>query len=206
MFAILKTGGKQYKVTSGDVVKVEKLAANQGETVQFNDILMVSGEKTIIGSPLVAGAAVQAEVLDQIRDSKVINFVKRRRKHSSKRTKGHRQYLTLVKVTNILEKGGDKSGIAAAVNGSGFNPTSNVKIASPKKKVEVPAKAKKESLTKKPSSKTKEAVELVTDNKVSKKPKAVKKTASKVKKTSEDKTKASEKKSSKASVKSKQDK
>ena len=123
MFAILKTGGKQYKVTSGDVVKVEKLAANQGQIVQFNDILMISGKETKIGSPLVKGAAVQAEVLDQIRGAKVINFVKRRRKHSSKRTKGHRQYLTLVKVTNIIETGGDKSGVAAAINGSGFKPT-----------------------------------------------------------------------------------
>ena len=76
MFAILKTGGKQYKVTSGDVVKVEKLAANQGQTVQFNEIMMISGKETVIGSPLVEGAAVQAEVLDQIRGAKVINFVK----------------------------------------------------------------------------------------------------------------------------------
>ena len=63
MFAILKTGGKQYKVTSGDVVKVEKLAANQGQTVQFNEIMMISGKETVIGSPLVEGAAVQACLL-----------------------------------------------------------------------------------------------------------------------------------------------
>ena len=90
MFAVLKTGGKQYKVTSGDVIKVEKLAAKEGETVQFNDILVIQGKKLSVGSPLILDAAVQAEVVAQIRGEKVINFVKRRRKHSSQRTKGHR--------------------------------------------------------------------------------------------------------------------
>jgi hypothetical protein len=66
MFAVLKTGGKQYKVQTGDVLRVEKLAATAGETIQFNDILMVGGETLTVGSPLVAGAAVQAEVIDQI--------------------------------------------------------------------------------------------------------------------------------------------
>ncbi|WP_420863660.1 50S ribosomal protein L21 [Algirhabdus cladophorae] len=112
MFAVLKTGGKQYKVSSGDVLRVEKLAADAGETVQFNEILMVG---STVGSPTVEGAGVQAEVIDQIKGVKTINFVKRRRKHSSKRTKGHRQQLTLLRVTDILEKGADKSGVKAAV-------------------------------------------------------------------------------------------
>lgn len=112
MFAVLKTGGKQYKVQSGDVLRVEKLAADAGETVQFNDILMVGGT---VGTPNVADAGVQAEVLDQIKGPKTINFVKRRRKHSSKRTKGHRQQLTVLRVTDILEKGADSSGVKAAV-------------------------------------------------------------------------------------------
>ncbi len=115
MFAVMKTGGKQYKVQSGDVLRVEKLAADAGEKVQFNDILMLGGETPVIGTPFVAGAAVQAEVVDQIKGDKVIHFVKRRRKHGSKRTKGHRQQLTLLRVTEILEKGGDKSGVKAAV-------------------------------------------------------------------------------------------
>ena len=123
MFAVLKTGGKQYKVTSGDVIKVEKLAANEGETVQFNDILMIQGKKISVGSPLIIDAAVQAEVVAQIRGEKVINFVKRRRKHSSQRTKGHRQYLTVLRVTNILESGAAKSGIASAQHGAGFVTT-----------------------------------------------------------------------------------
>lgn len=117
MFAVLKTGGKQYRVESGDVLRVEKVAAEAGETVQFNDILMVGNN---VGAPLVADAGVQAEVIDQIKGEKTINFVKRRRKHSSKRTKGHRQQLTLVRITDILEKGAGKSGVKAALNGSGF--------------------------------------------------------------------------------------
>lgn len=115
MFAVLKTGGKQYKVQSGDMLRVEKLAADAGEKVQFNDILMLGGDTTVVGAPLVDGAAVQAEVIDQVKGDKVIHFVKRRRKHSSKRTKGHRQKLTLVRVTDILETGADKSGVKAAV-------------------------------------------------------------------------------------------
>ncbi|NRP42137.1 MULTISPECIES: 50S ribosomal protein L21 [Aliiroseovarius] len=112
MFAVLKTGGKQYKVQAGDILRVEKLAAEAGETVQFNEILMVGAT---VGTPVVAGAGVQAEVIDQIKGEKVIHFVKRRRKHSSKRTKGHRQQLTLVKITEVLENGADKSGVKAAI-------------------------------------------------------------------------------------------
>ena len=114
MFAVMKTGGKQYKVQAGDVLRVEKLAADAGETVQFNDILMLGGDSVTVGAPLVAGAAVQAEVVDQIKGDKVIHFVKRRRKHSSQRTKGHRQKLTLVRVTEILASGAEKSGVKAA--------------------------------------------------------------------------------------------
>src|SRR6056297_3134607 len=118
MFAVIKTGGKQYKVQSGDMLRVEKLAADAGEKVQFNEILMLGGDKPVVGAPLIQGAAVQAEVVDQIKGDKVINFVKRRRKHGSKRTRGHRQQLTLLRVTEILEKGADKSGVKAAVGAS----------------------------------------------------------------------------------------
>ena len=111
MFAVLKTGGKQYKVQAGDVLRVEKLNAAAGDKVQFNDILMVGAT---LGAPLVAGACVQAEVIDQIKADKVITFVKRRRKHSSQRTRGHRQQLTLVRITDVMENGADKSGVMAA--------------------------------------------------------------------------------------------
>ena len=111
MFAVLKTGGKQYKVQAGDVLRVEKLDAAAGDKIQFNDILVLG---TTVGAPLVAGAAVQAEVIDQIKGEKTISYHKRRRKHSSQRTRGHRQHLTLVRITEVLEKGADKSGVKAA--------------------------------------------------------------------------------------------
>ncbi|MEM9843812.1 MAG: 50S ribosomal protein L21 [Pseudomonadota bacterium] len=137
MFAVLKTGGKQYKVQSGDTLRVEKLAAEAGEKVQFNDILMVGGDAPTIGAPFVDGAAVQAEVLEQIKGDKVIHFVRRRRKHSSKRTKGHRQQLTLLRVTDILDSGAGKTGVKAAV-GAGSVPATAAEAAPAKAK---PAKA-----------------------------------------------------------------
>ena len=114
MFAVLKTGGKQYKVQAGDVLRVEKLAAVAGDKVQFNEILMVGGDTVTVGAPTVAGAGVVAEVIDQIKGEKTIHYVKRRRKHSSQRTKGHRQHLTLVRVTDVLASGADATGVAAA--------------------------------------------------------------------------------------------
>ena len=135
MFAVLKTGGKQYKVASGDVLRVEKLAAAAGEKVQFNEILMVG---STVGAPLVDGAGVQAEVIDQIKGEKLISFVKRRRKHSSKRTKGHRQQLTLVRITDILEKGADKSGVKAAI---GAGSVSGAAVAAAAPKAAAPKKA-----------------------------------------------------------------
>ncbi len=112
MFAVLKTGGKQYRVQQGDVLRVEKIAADAGEKIQFNDVLMVGSS---IGTPLVEDAGVQAEVIEQIKGEKVIHFVKRRRKHGSKRTKGHRQQLTLLRITDILESGAGKSDVKAAI-------------------------------------------------------------------------------------------
>ncbi|WP_195820306.1 50S ribosomal protein L21 [Roseobacter sp. MH60115] len=141
MFAVLKTGGKQYKVQAGDTLRVEKLAADAGETVQFNDILMLGGDKTVVGAPFVKDAGVQAEVVDQVKGEKVINFVKRRRKHSSKRTKGHRQKLTLIKVTDILASGADKSGVKAAM-GAGSVSAKAVEAAAPKKAAPKKAEAK----------------------------------------------------------------
>ena len=115
MFAVLKTGGKQYKVQAGDILRVEKLAAIAGDKIQFNEILMVGGDAPVIGAPMVAGAAVQAEVIEQIKGEKVIHFVKRRRKHSSQRTKGHRQHLTLLRVTEVLASGAEATGVMEAV-------------------------------------------------------------------------------------------
>ncbi len=101
MYAVLKTGGKQYRVAEGDVLKTEKLAGDVGDTVEFDNILVVGGDDTQIGVPTVPGAVVKAEILEQARDKKVINFVHRRRKASSKRKKGHRQYVTFVRIKEI---------------------------------------------------------------------------------------------------------
>jgi large subunit ribosomal protein L21 len=150
MFAVLKTGGKQYRVQSGDVLRVEKLDAQAGDEIQFNEILMVGDS---IGAPLVEGAGVKATVIDQIKGPKTINFVKRRRKHGSQRKKGHRQQLTLVRIGDIMESGADKSGIRAALTGRGIAfATGAVALAAAgaaaayaasAKKAEKPAKAAK---------------------------------------------------------------
>jgi len=155
MFAVMKTGGKQYKVQNGDVLRVEKLAADAGEKIQFNEVLMVG---STIGTPIVSGAAVQAEVIDQIKGEKLIHFVKRRRKHGSQRTKGHRQQLTLLRVTDILEKGGDKSGVKAAigagsVSGVALEAAKPAKKAAPKKAAPEKAAPAKAAEPKKPAAK-----------------------------------------------------
>ena len=113
MFAVLKTGGKQYRVAANQILTVEKLAAEAGETVEFSEILMLGGDDLKVGAPFVAGATVKAEVLEQLRGEKVISFKKRRRKHSSQRKRGHRQYLTRVRITDILA-GGEKKAKAKA--------------------------------------------------------------------------------------------
>lgn len=153
MFAVLKTGGKQYRVAAGDVLRVEKLACEAGEKIQFNEVLMLGGETVTIGAPTVDGAAVQADVIDQIKGEKLIHFVKRRRKHSSKRTKGHRQKLTLIRVTDILASGAGDTGVKAAI---GSGSVSAVAVAA----ATTPAKA----AAKKPAAKKAAAPTQVADN------------------------------------------
>ena len=142
MYAVLKTGGKQYKVQAGDILRLEKLACVAGDKIQFNEILMVGGETVTIGAPFVAGAAVQAEVIEQIKGEKVIHYVKRRRKHSSQRTKGHRQHLTLVRVTDVLAAGAAKTGVADAVGTQIARRTAHNTAAAPAA-VEASAKPKR---------------------------------------------------------------
>lgn len=105
MFAVIKTGGKQYKVAADDLLRVEKLDAEAGSTVTFDEVLMVGSETdTTVGAPTVEGASVVAEVVDQGRSRKIIVFKKRRRQNSRRRN-GHRQAFTTVKVTDILTGG-----------------------------------------------------------------------------------------------------
>lgn len=101
MFAVIKTGGKQYKVAADDVLEIEKLEVEAGSTITFEEVLMVGGEAGVtVGTPVVNGATVTAEVVEQTRGPKVISFKKRRRQNS-KRKRGHRQLLTVVKITGI---------------------------------------------------------------------------------------------------------
>jgi large subunit ribosomal protein L21 len=112
MFAVIKTGGKQYRVAADDLLQVEKIKGEPGEIVQFGEVLVVGGDSATIGSPTVEGASVAAEVVEQGRGPKVIAFKKRRRKNS-RRKRGHRQEFTLVRITEILT-GGAKPSKAAA--------------------------------------------------------------------------------------------
>jgi large subunit ribosomal protein L21 len=102
MYAVIKTGGKQYRVAQNDVLTIEKIDGEAGSKVEFADVLMVGGDAGVkLGKPLVAGAKVAGEIVEQGRGPKVIAFKKRRRKNSRRR-RGHRQDLTIVKITGII--------------------------------------------------------------------------------------------------------
>ena len=108
MYAVVKTGGKQYRVQKEDVVLVEKLNANDGDQLVLSDVLMVGdGKKVTLGTPLINDAAVMAQVLRQTRGPKITMIYKRRRKNS-RRKQGHKQDLTLLKIIDIAETGGSK--------------------------------------------------------------------------------------------------
>ena len=101
MYAVIKTGGKQYRVAQNDLLTIERLAGEPGASIEFADVLMVgNGEQVKVGAPFVSGAKVTAELVDQARGPKVIAFKKRRRKNS-RRKQGHRQHLSLVRITGI---------------------------------------------------------------------------------------------------------
>jgi large subunit ribosomal protein L21 len=103
MYAVIRTGGKQYKVEEGDILRVEKIEAEKGDKVTFDDVLLIGGDDYAIGSPTVKGAQVSASVVRQFRDKKIIVFKMKRRKRYRK-TQGHRQYLTEVRITQISKE------------------------------------------------------------------------------------------------------
>jgi large subunit ribosomal protein L21 len=108
MYAILKCGGKQLKVQKGDKVSIERVMSEVGDTITLDQIMLIAdGDNVTVGTPLVSGATVSAKVTEQIRDKKVIIFKKRRRQNY-RRKKGHRQYLTVIEITDIAAKGGAK--------------------------------------------------------------------------------------------------
>ena len=140
MFAVIKTGGKQYKVAKDDVIVVEKLDGEAGAAVAFSHVLMVGeGAETKAGTPFVEGATVAAEVVEQTRGDKILIFKKKRRKNH-RRLNGHRQDLTVVKITDILT--------------DGKKPAAKAKTAAPKKaepKTEEPAAVPQQSETEAPA-------------------------------------------------------
>ena len=114
-FAIIETGGKQYKVSASKILEIEKLNAKVGETIKFKNVLLLNDDKTTeIGSPSVSGATVEAKLLDNVKDRTVLIFHKRRRKHSRKKN-GHRQRLSKIQITKILSKDGKVIDEAKAV-------------------------------------------------------------------------------------------
>ncbi|WP_316357154.1 50S ribosomal protein L21 [Devosia sp.] len=125
-FAVIKTGGKQYKVAANDVLKIEKLDAEAGTIVTFDQVLMVDGE---VGAPLVEGALVAAELLET-RKQKTVIILKKNRRHNYRRRNGHRQLLSTVRITEILTGGAKPTIKAAGV----AKPTETVSEAAPAKK------------------------------------------------------------------------
>jgi len=104
MFAVIKTGGKQYRVAAEDVITIERIAGEPGDIVGVGEVLMLGGDSIVVGTPLVSGATVAGEVVRQSRGSKVIAFKKRRRQNS-RRKRGHRQEFTVIRITEILTDG-----------------------------------------------------------------------------------------------------
>ena len=117
MFAVIRTGGKQYRVAADEMIRIDKIAGAPGDLVEFGEVLVVGGETPTLGTPTVAGALVAGEVIEQGRGAKVIAFKKRRRKNS-RRKRGHRQEFTLVRITEILTEGKRPSPIERKAKGA----------------------------------------------------------------------------------------
>ena len=182
MYAVVKTGGKQYRVQKEDVVLVEKLNANDGDQLVLSDVLMVGdGKKVTLGTPLINDAAVMAQVIRQTRGPKITMIYKRRRKNS-RRKQGHKQDLTLLKIIDIAETGGSKLSPKKAT----AKITEKKTKVEAKPKTETPPKVAEEKVKKevKPKSNTKKTTETKTKS-ASTKPetKAKTKTTTKTKKT-----------------------
>ncbi|MBN9602879.1 MAG: 50S ribosomal protein L21 [Afipia felis] len=136
MFAVIKTGGRQFRVVPNDVLEIGKIAGDVGSIVQLGEVLVVGGDTPVLGSPLVAGASVAAEVLDHKRGPKVIAFKKRRRKNS-KRKRGYRDEITVIRVTEILTDGKAPS--------IGPRPKKEKKVEAAPAEGDAPAKAAKKA-------------------------------------------------------------
>jgi len=135
-FAIIETGGKQYKVFASKILEIEKLKAKVGETVKFKNVLLLNDDKTTeIGNPSISGATVEAKLLDNVKDRTVLIFHKRRRKHSRKKN-GHRQRHSKIQITKILSKDGkiiDEAKTVLTKKTSPKEPTAKKESSSKKK-------------------------------------------------------------------------
>ena len=150
MLAVFKTGGKQYSVEAGQILKVEKLEGKKGENISFKDVLAVSDtSKHTIGTPIIEGAVVEAKIIDQIRANKIIVFKKRRRQNY-RSTQGHRQYLTVLKIESITLNG---KKIASKKEVGNKELTKKEKKEPTKKTVAKKATTKKTTVTKKTTKK-----------------------------------------------------
>jgi large subunit ribosomal protein L21 len=149
MFAVIKTGGKQYRVAAEDVIRIDRVNGQPGEIVEFGEVLVVGGDNVQLGAPTVSGATVAAEVLEQGRGAKVIAFKKRRRKNS-RRKRGHRQEFTLIRITEILTDGKKPSKVAKAKPERKPKPAERTEADTDKTKAKPKAKAK--AAEKKPKS------------------------------------------------------
>ena len=157
MYAVIKTGGKQYKVSAGDVLAVEKLVAEAGSNVTFSDVLLIGDDKgQTVGTPMVEGASVTAEVLEQGRGDKIVVFKKKRRKNYRRRA-GHRQFLTTLRITDVAPKGAEKATAKAAAKpdtkGADKAASPGDDAATAKAPVKKAAPAKKAAAAKKPAAK-----------------------------------------------------
>lgn len=160
MFAVIKTGGLQYRVAEDDVIRVGRLEGQVGEIVQIKDVMLLGGEKPQLGSPMISGASVAVEVIEQGRSAKVIAFKKRRRKNS-RRKRGHRQEFTLVRISEILTDGKAPTKKAKGrpePKPKAEKPQDEETAKKPKTKAKAPAKkpaAKAKAPAKKPAAKAK---------------------------------------------------
>jgi large subunit ribosomal protein L21 len=156
MYAVIKTGGKQYRVEANDVIKLEKIEGEVGSNVQFDQVLALAGEKGVeIGAPIVAGAVVSAEVLEQKKDTKVIIFKKKRRQNY-RRKNGHRQEVTVVRILDVSGKGEIKKVVPAkkaAPKAEVADATVAEKAPKAEAKPKVKTAEKKEAAPKKPAAK-----------------------------------------------------
>jgi large subunit ribosomal protein L21 len=154
MFAVIKAGGKQYRVAAQDTLKVDRMKGEPGEIVQFGEVLVLGGEGVTLGTPTVAGASVAAEVLEQGRGPKVIAFKKRRRKNS-RRKRGSRAEFTLVRITEILTDGKAPT-LTKSVRRDNPKPARVEAAAAGDEEEAAPAKPKSKA-AKKPAAKSKRA-------------------------------------------------